>query len=157
MTRTVEALLAQYETKVLKAKLLEFPALIRAVKDATYTARAMLREAEIEAAALEAAITVDVAAETGDNGKPRYSNAEARAAEVARRKAEDPEYQGMRNDIRQFEWGLHEAQSNLEKLQDEFKAYRYIVRLTTAEIALLAEDDEASKTATGSTDMDEPF
>lgn len=157
MKRTVEALLAQYETKTLKAKLLEFPALIQTAKSQTHKVRTALKQAESERAAAEAEITIDVAAEIGGNGKPRFTNAEARAAEVARRKALDIVYSGYENDVRQAEWDLNEAQSELERLQDEFKAYRYVVRLTTAELALLVDDVEAEETATGSNDVDEPF
>ncbi|GEA17780.1 hypothetical protein [Moorella sp. E306M] len=139
MLTSIEGLLAQYETKILKAKLLEFPALIRAQKDKVAQARRELADAEKVRVEAEALLIAAIAAEVNpNNGKPAYSNAEARAAELTRRKKLDPDYQVADMAVRDAEAKLNAAQFDLEQLQDQFKAYRYIVDLTARELALLA-------------------
>jgi hypothetical protein len=137
--KLVEAILAGYETKVLKARLLEFPALIRAQKDKAAAARQSLKEAELDKAEAEAELMVIIAAETNlSTGKPTYSNAESRTAELLKRKKNNPDYQAAAMAVRGTEYSASETQFDLEQLQDQFKAYRYIVDLTARELALMA-------------------
>lgn len=139
MQASIEAILAQYETKVLKARLLEFPAMLQAQKEKVAQARRELVDAEKARAEAEALLIAAIAAEVNpNNGKPAYSNAEARAAELTRRKKMDPDYQVADQAARAAEAELNAAQFDLERLQDQFKAYRYIVDLTARELALLA-------------------
>lgn len=138
MSTTIEAILADLETKTLKAKLREYPALLRRQKNIVAEKRQALEDAKAARQALEAEMVAEIAAKTNGNGKPKFSNAEARAAELINRKRQNPAYQEAEKACREAEWALNEAQFDLEKLIDEFKAYRYVVDLTARELALLA-------------------
>lgn len=139
MKRAVEAILAEYETKTLKAKLLEFPALIKQQKQKVRAASQALKDAEQAKAEAEANLVVAISSEVNPNtGKPMYSNAEARNAELTNRRKTDPAYQASLRAAREAEWAANEAQSELEQLLDQFKAYRYVADLAARELALLA-------------------
>lgn len=138
MSTIVEAILADLETKTLKAKLREYPALLRRQKSIVAEKRQTLEDSKAARQALEAEMVAEIAAETNGNGKPKFSNAEARAAELVNRKKQNPAYQEAEKACREAEWAANEAQFDLEKLIDEFKAYRYVVDLTARELALLA-------------------
>lgn len=139
--KLVEAILDGYETKVLKARLLEFPALIRAQKDRVAATRQNLKEAEQAKAEAEANLMVAIATEVSPStGKPTYSNAETRAAELLNRKKTDLACQTAAAAAREAEYAANEAQFDMEQLQDQFKAYRYVVDLVARELALMATD-----------------
>lgn len=138
MSTAIEAILADLETKTLKAKLREYPALLRRQKSIVAEKRQALEDVKAARQALEAEMVAEIAAETNGNGKPKFSNAESRAAELINRKRQNPAYQEAEKACREAEWGMNEAQFDLEKLIDEFKAYRYVVDLTARELALLA-------------------
>lgn len=139
MNNTVETILADLETKTLKARLREYPALIRRQKSIVSEKRQALEDAKTVRQTMEAEMVAVIATEmNGNTGKPKFSNAEARAAELISRKRQNPACQEAEKVCREAEWALNEAQFELEKLIDEFKAYRYVVDLTARELALLA-------------------
>jgi len=139
--RTAETILADLETSTLKAKLLEYPALIHQKKEDLLRVRQQLTEAQNARTEAEALLVSMIAAEINPNtGKPAYSNAEARAAELVNRKKQNTEYQQAEKVCRDLEARVNSLQFDLERLQDEFRAYRYVVDLTTRELALLASD-----------------
>jgi len=151
ITQKIE-ILSAYDAENLRNRLLQFPALIREQKTRTATTRQAFKEAEQVKAEAEAELTLAVAAEINPNtGKPAFSNAEARAAELARRKKDDPAYLEACRRAREAEMAANEAQfDDLEKLWDEFKAYRYVADLTARELALMAagadeDQEEAAK------------
>ena len=100
-----------------------------------------LKEAQATVNEMEAEMIALIAAEKDPNsGKAAFSNAEARAAELTRRKANDPSYRSAALAVKSAEEEVNAAQFDLERLYDEFRAYRYVVDLTARELALLAVD-----------------
>lgn len=125
----------------MKQKLFDFPGLIRAQKEKAEAARRALKEAQTTVTMLEAEIVAVISAAVDPTSmKPVYSNAEARTAELTRRKADNPTYKVASLALKAAERDVSSAQFDLERLQDEFKAYRYVVDLTARELALLAVD-----------------
>jgi len=143
--KSITELLHEYETRLLKDKLLEFPVLIRRKKDELLQARQQLTEAQNARTEAEALLKTMIAAETNNTGKntgkPAFSNAEARAAELVNRKKTSVEYQEADQAVRDIESRVNSLQFDLERLQDEYKSYRYVVDLTARELALLASDN----------------
>lgn len=141
MTKSISIpeLLHEYETRLLKDKLLEFPGKIRRIKGELATERRLLTDAQNNKTEAEAMLVSMIAAETNSNtGKAMFTNAEMRAAELTKRKASDAEYQQAEKDCNNAEVGVNSLQFDLERLQDEFRAYRYIVDLTARELAVWA-------------------
>ena len=100
-----------------------------------------MKEAQTALQELEAEMVAAIAAEVNPNtGKAAFSNAEARAAELTRRKANNLSYRSAALAVKSAEEEVSAAQFDLERLQDEFRAYRYVVDLTARELALLAVD-----------------
>lgn len=128
----------------MKQRLLDFPGLIRAKKVELEAARKVLKDAQTAVQELEAEMVTMIAAEVNPNtGKPAFSNAEARAAELVRRKANDPRYLEASQELQRAEETMNAVQFDLERLYDEFRAYRYVVDLTARELALLAVDSHS--------------
>lgn len=137
----IPELLAEYETRLLKDKLLEFPGKIRHKKEELAEARRALTEAQNSRNEEEAILKTMIAAEIDrDTRKPVYSNAEARAAELINRKKIGTAYQDAERVAHDAEAAVNSLQFDLERLQDEFRAYRYVVDLTARELALMASD-----------------
>jgi len=142
----IPELLAQYETRLLKDKLLEFPGLIKKQKAVLRDLRENLKDASQTMAMLEADLATEIAAENDPNtSKPKFSNDKARQAELLRRKMQDPGCQEAAAELKKAEYAMSAAQDELEALQDKFKAYRYVVRLTAEELALLASEEQEEK------------
>ena len=145
----IPEMLAEYETRLIKDKLLEFPGLIKNQKDLIRKLRDAYRVVDQERVILEADLAGDIASETNPNtGKPAYSNAEARSVELIRRKKANTSYQEFAVAAKYAEHELNEAQDALEALQEKFKAYRYVVGLVTAELnvwATVEEDGEEGR------------
>jgi len=128
----------------MKEKLFNFPGEIRAKKAELETARRILKEAQTALQELEAEMMAAIAAEVNPKtGKAAFSNAEARGAELIRRKAESKDYAAAYGAVRRAEEDVNALQFDLERLYDEFRAYRYVVDLTARELALLAADNQS--------------
>ncbi len=137
--KNVEAILAEFETKTLKSRLREFPALIKAQKDVIRQARSTLEELESDRKMIEADIMTEVSCAVDPRtGKPQFSNDKSRAAELMRRCSDAQDYRHTAGLAREAAMAVEEAQDELERLQNDFRSYRYIVSLTTAELELLA-------------------
>lgn len=135
------AILAEYNTDLLRAKLMEFPGLIREAKTKVRNATEIFKTIEMTRKEIEADMIVEVAAEmNGATGKPAYSNEAARAAALNQRKGLDQDYIKAFNDARVAERNISEAQDDLDRLFDEFKSYGFIARLVANELALMADD-----------------
>ena len=146
MPKTAEAILANYETKTMKAKLLEYPALIQEQKAKVRKLRDELSDNQEILQAIEASIIMEIADEVDPNtGKARFSNDKTRSGELARRKQQNEHYKQARDNTRRVEHKLGEAQDELDALQDKYKSYRYVVRLTAEELALIAGDEESEE------------
>ena len=128
----------------MKEKLFNFPGEIRAKKAELETARRILKEAQTALQELEAEMVAAIAAEVNPKtGKAAFSNAEARGAELIKRKAVSKEYAAALKAAMKAEEDVSILQFDLERLQDEFRAYRYVVDLTARELALLAADNQS--------------
>ena len=132
----------------MKQRLFDFPGEIRAKKAELETARQILKDAQTQVKELEAEMIALIAAEVSPNtGKAAFSNAEARAAELIRRKANNLTYRSAALAVKSAEEEVNAAQFDLERLYDEFRAYRYVVDLTARELALLASDNQSESRA----------
>ncbi len=140
-TQPVEQILAQFQTQVLKAKLLELPSQIEAVKKELRQAREELKYAEEDRLQAEMILTAAITAEI-DPGttKAKYSNDTARKAELVNRKYQDEHYKACEEAVREAQVKVDNLQFKLERLQDEYKSYRYVTDLTSREISLYASD-----------------
>lgn len=148
MAKNIPAILADLETDLLKNRLYEFPGQVKEQKKVIRELRNMFKDAEQELKMAEADLVTDIAAETNpNNGKPAYSNKEARDAELERRKSRCPNCQDAVKAAREVGYKLEEAQDELEKLQDEYKSYRYAVAMVTQELALYAGAEESENGA----------
>ena len=143
MPKDIPAILADMETDLLKRRLYDFPVQIKGQKAEIRDLRESHNTLQRELKMIEADMAADIAVEKDPNtGKPVYSNKEARDAELERRKWQDPGYQAAALSAREAGYKLEEAQDELDKLQDQYKSYRYVVRLVTQELALFALDEE---------------
>lgn len=141
-SRVAEEFLSELNTEYIKRQLMEFPGKIVAKKAEARKLREAVSEADQGRAMLEAMLTTDIADEVDPNtGKARYSNEKARAAELMKRKVESVEYQEARKEARRAQFALSGAEDELAALVDKFKAMRYVARLVSAELELLAGDD----------------
>ena len=128
----------------MKQRLFDFPGEIRAQKEKAEVAKRALKEAQGAVVEFEAELLSAIGAEVNPNtGKAAYSNAEARAAELIRRKTDNVAYRAVNLAARAAEEEFNAAQFDLERLYDEFRAYRYVVDLTARELALLAVDSHS--------------
>lgn len=142
----------------MKEKLFGFPGEIRAKKAELETARRILKEAQTALQELEAEMVAAIAAEVNPKtGKALYSNAEARGAELIKRKAESKGYAAAYGAVRRAEEDVNALQFDLERLYDEFRAYRYVVDLTARELALLAVDSHSEGREMERTAAAEPY
>lgn len=132
-------ILAAYNTENLRHSLAEYPRRIYEARQAVNQARKAYKDAELERATIEAEMVLLIAGETDPRGKPMYSNAETRAAELTRRKATDPKYLDAAAKVAEAETELNEAQDHLQMLLDEYQAARIVARLLAAEISMIGE------------------
>lgn len=120
------------------AKLKVLPAQIQAKEAALAEARRNLEEAKAEMDLARQIVVATVAEEIGGNGKARYTNTEARSAEVIRRLAVDEDYQTARREFQATETGLNDEQFELNRLQNEFGASKIVGQILAAKLNLLA-------------------
>lgn len=135
----INELLAAYNTENLRHSLMAYPARIKAQREVVNQTRRLLKDAELNRATGEAELLLAIGIETDEKGKPRYSNAEARAAELLRRKATDAQYQDVAYEVSTIEAELTEAQDALQMLLDEYQSARMVARLISAEMSVISE------------------
>lgn len=127
----------QYDVDGLLKPLRELPGQTRQQRISVASAQAVLDEAFDLLKVAEANIEMAVGQELGDNGKPRYSNAEMRAAEVRTRRQFDSEYQEAKRHVQGSQELLVERQAELEFLLQQFETAKIAAQLTAAQIAAL--------------------
>lgn len=157
---SAKMILAAYETDQLKLRMLNYPLQIFNKKKDVRQLRDAFADAELTRSLLEAEMLQDIGDEKDPGtGKPRYSNEGSRAAEMIKRKAESRGYQSAMQKAKNAGYALSEAQDELEMLMDAFKAARYVTRLVSEEIALMAMDDTENEDPLGlmSTVSKEPY
>ncbi|MGB9825673.1 MAG: hypothetical protein ACPLRU_03270 [Desulfofundulus sp.] len=123
------------ETERIKEKLLEYPARIAEAKKRARAEKTAADEVRGQMENIQAEILYQVCTETGNNGKPLFSNETVRNAELKRRLAQNPEYQELRAVLQTVEAGLFEAEALVNQLIDEFRAWKAVAELTAAELA----------------------
>jgi hypothetical protein len=135
----VREILEDLNTERQKVQLLDFPDQIYRQKEKIRSLRQVFKDADSERALREADIASEIASETNpDTGKPVYSNAAARDDERLKRLARDPEYQQLLKKVREASMAVESAQDELERIENKFKASRYVTALITEEISLYA-------------------
>ena len=85
----------------------------------------------------EANIEMTVNCEINENGKPRYSNAEMRSAEVRTRKQTDADWHAARASLDQANQELAESQAMLDMALQQFEAAKLAAQLTAAQLAAI--------------------
>ena len=135
-------LLEQFGSAKAKTSLIDLPDQIRAKRGAVAEARINLQDASNYVKEAEAILTAIIAGEVGENGKPKYSNAEARAAELLIRKRKDSTCRDAEDTYRLAEQTANNAQFDLDLLCDKFRAYRTVGKIIAAELSVLGIDGE---------------
>lgn len=135
----IQSITAAYDTANLRHALASYPTRIKAQRDLAQRARREHQNAEQSRAELEAELLLAVSVETDDKGKARFTNAEARAAELLRRKAAHPAYAATAAAVTRAEAALVEAQDTLSLRLDEYQSARIVARLIAAEMSALSE------------------
>ena len=130
-------LLEQFGSAKAKAAILELPDMIRAKRGAVAEARINLQDASNYVKEAEAILTAIIAGEVGENGKPKYTNAETRSAELLIRKRKDVLYQEAEATYRAAEQAANNAQFDLDLLYDRFRAWRSVNKVIAAELSVL--------------------
>ena len=131
--------LKDFNTGRIKDELLSLPGKIHAKKSAMNAARQALKDAQGLSDEREAALRFEISSEQTEGGKSKFSNAEARAAELTTRKANDPEYIRLQNNVRQAQRELEDAGDEHDEFLRKFQAYGAVSGVIEAEIRLFAE------------------
>jgi len=120
-------------------KIQEYPRKIReqqgkitALSQAMDAAKSNLMAAE---GVLMAVITTEI---NPDTNKPRFSNKEARDAELNQKKLTDPEYRAALRQFNDAEEAYKSALFDLKMLEDEFKAHCTTGGMMASKLSLLA-------------------
>lgn len=145
MAKPMEAVLADLNVARIKAELLGYPDVILEQKKVVRSRREAYAAADMERSIVEAELVTSIAGEVNPAGKPAYSNAEARAAELARRKAADASYQEAARTAKNAEFALAEATDRLEAMQEKYRSYRYVAQLVAGEMYCYAAADAAAE------------
>ena len=135
----IDEILTVYDTENLRHSLAAYPARIKAQRNVVNQARKALKDAELSRAECEAELLLTLGTETDDKGKPKYSNAEQRAAALLRRKSTDPNYLDAASAVTVAEAEATEAQDTLQMLLDEYQSARMVARLISAEMSVISE------------------
>lgn len=148
-------ILEEMNTDHIKARLLDYPDAIVALKKQVRVLREAADEAEQARAMLEAGMVVEIADEVDySTGKAAFKNVEARAGELLRRKAQDDEYQDVAQTARKARFEVSGLEDELEGIENKFKATRFVSRLLAAELEFMADYDEGEEDKYPIHDMD---
>ena len=135
----IEQFLDQYNTRNIKEELLYFPERIWTQKEIIRKEKDSFKDADQPRQMLEIEMIDNIAIETSPvTGKAMFSNDKARENELAKRKSTSPEYRELRQQAREAARTLAAAEDELERLENKFKAYRYVAALVTAELSVIA-------------------
>lgn len=119
-------------------KLYTFPADIYRQNNLLVSAKRGVEEAKGGLELAKQVVVAGVLAEIDANGKPRYSNEKAREAEITKRLAQDPEYQKALRDYRAAEDACNGVQFELDRLHNEFSAYKAASRIMAGKLNMVA-------------------
>lgn len=130
--------ISKFETDGLKRDLVSMPLKIWEQKKKINSLKEAVEKLRLELKEIEANLTIEIASETNGGNKPKFPNAEARAAELIRRKNESAEYQQVFKQLQASQQELEDEQINLELLLDQFSALRAVAKLTAAELTAIS-------------------
>lgn len=102
------------------------------------TKRRAIEEAKGNLELAKQIVVAEVSEERNSNDKPKYSNETARSAEVAKRLAVDQDYLEIKKSYQVAEDDLSAAQFELNRLNNEFGAYKIVGQMLAAKMQLLA-------------------
>lgn len=119
-------------------KIYTFPTEIRRQQDLLLSAKKILEDAKSNLKLAEQVIVAMVVSETDGNGKPRYSNEKAREAEIAQRLANEPDCQRALQTFRDAESKVSSDQFELDRLYNEFSAYKIAAQVLASKLNLVA-------------------
>lgn len=126
-------------TDRITSKLLSLPQQIRSAELDVATRRTNLKDAQAALELESGRLLLEIQAERDPaTGKTTYSNAETRAAELARRQTTDAAYQQAAAIVREAENRLTDAELDAQMLKDELVTYRALAELTAARLRLYA-------------------
>ena len=94
------------------------------------------------------------------NGKAKYSNVETRSLALTSLRRTDKECKDSSTAVNATEKTMNDAQAEYDRLSDEFKARRYVARLVSAELLLIAECEESqnrTETTNGNVGKEDEF
>ena len=121
------------------SKLYGLPKLIRECEADAHTRRTLLKDAQANLDLKSGRLLLEIQAERDPaTGKPLYTNAEMRSAELAKRQATDAAYQKAADAVRDAENKLSDAELDVQTSRDELTTYRAIAELTVARLRLYA-------------------
>jgi hypothetical protein len=117
----------------------ESPSIIHERQLRLADARKALSDAEVELADSEATLTAIIATQINPStGRPLFSNAEQRKAELIKRGSSDTEYLGAQQAVDAAKMSVNTAQFDLDRALNEFKINLVILDLCTSRISYLA-------------------
>lgn len=119
-------------------KIYSFPAEIRRQQTVMAGARRNLEDARSNLELARQVVVAGVLSETIGDGKPKFSNEKAREAEITQRLSADPGYQAAQKAFRDTEDAVNSAQFELDRLHNEFSAYKAASRVLAGKLNMVA-------------------
>jgi hypothetical protein len=121
----------------IKEQLASLPGSIREQKNLVANLAQVVKDKKAELMQEEAILASMIASELDPKtGKAAFSNQAARDAELIIRKKNSPQYMEAEKELQEAETELNNAQFKLEELQDSFRSYRLLARITCTELAI---------------------
>lgn len=114
------------------------PDVIRRCQDDMQIAQSTLAEAKGELELAKGEIMAEIRDEINGNGKPKFSNQEARDDEFIKRAKVDDEFQSVLKRYMDAEETLNCARFAVDRAMNEFAAMRAVLAAQTAKVNLLA-------------------
>ncbi len=132
------AIAAEMGVESIREKLHNLPMQIKGHQSAVYAAKLAVADAEQRVLAAKAELQAGIAVEINPaTGKPQFSNAETREAELIRRQGADPAYQAAAAQLREAQEVHSQAQIELEMLQNDFGAVKAVAHVVAGQLQLL--------------------
>ena len=126
------------DTGNIKSALFGFPAKIRLAKSAVNSAREALNTAVQNRAEAEAELVLDVSTATDPNtGKPKFTNAEARAAALVTAKKVSPDYIQAQSLVSSAERNLTATTDMYEEIVNSQGNFRIVGRMVAGELEVI--------------------
>lgn len=80
-----------------------------------------------------------VSQEKGGNDKPKYTNDKQREAAVQQKMEEDPNAEALEQKIREGKRTRNEQMTEVERLENEFRAVRTLANLESSAVSIVAD------------------